>query len=58
MAGLRNFRVQLALVALLAGAVRVAWVLGFGRHQEVAGDQVFYHYQALALADGAGFRAL
>lgn len=55
MAGLRHFRVQLALVALAAVVVRLAWVLGYGRHQEVAGDQVFYHYQALALADGAGF---
>jgi hypothetical protein len=52
---LRSFGVQLALVALLAGGVRVAWVLGFGRHQEVAGDQIFYHYQALALAQGDGF---
>lgn len=52
---LADFRLRLALVAVAGLAVRVAWVLGYGRTQEVAGDQVFYHYQALALAHGDGF---
>jgi hypothetical protein len=47
--------VQLGLVALVGLVVRLAWVWGFGRTQEVAGDQLFYHLQGRALADGAGF---
>lgn len=46
---------QLGLVALGAFVVRLAWVWGYGRTQEVAGDQIFYHLQGRALADGAGF---
>jgi hypothetical protein len=47
--------VQLGIVVVAGLAVRLAWVWGYGRTQEVAGDQIFYHHQALALADGAGF---
>ncbi len=50
-----DFPRRLALVAAVALVVRVAWVMGFGRHQVLAGDQVFYHVQALALAEGDGF---
>lgn len=50
-----DFPRRLALVAAVGLAVRVAWVMGFGRRQAVAGDQVFYHVQALALANGDGF---
>jgi hypothetical protein len=49
------FRLRLGAITVAAVAIRVVWVLTFGRHQEVAGDQVFYHYQALALAKGDGF---
>ncbi len=52
---LRDFRVRLGLVAVLALVVRLAWVWGYGRTQEVAGDQLFYHLQGLALAQGDGF---
>lgn len=50
-----DFRVRLGLVAAGGLAVRVAWVLAWARNQELAGDQVFYHYQGRALAEGAGF---
>jgi len=50
-----TFRARLALIALAALAVRLAWVFGYGRTQEVAGDQIFYHLQGLALAQGDGF---
>lgn len=42
-------------VGLLALVVRVSWVLFYGAHQEVAGDQVYYHVGANALARGDGF---
>jgi hypothetical protein len=49
------FGVRLALISVGALAVRLAWVLGYARHQPVAGDQVFYHLQARALAQGDGY---
>lgn len=54
-ARLDDFRVRLGLVALGGLAVRVAWVLAWARDQGIQGDQVFYHVQARALAEGAGF---
>lgn len=50
-----DFRVRLALVVVLGVAVRIWWVLAFGADQEVAGDQLFYHLQGRALAEGEGF---
>jgi hypothetical protein len=52
---LDDFRVRLGLVVAGGLAVRVAWVLAWARNQDLAGDQVFYHYQGRALAEGAGF---
>jgi 4-amino-4-deoxy-L-arabinose transferase-like glycosyltransferase len=52
---LREFRVQLGLVAALALSVRVWWVLAYTRNLAVEGDQLYYHVQADALAHGAGF---
>ncbi len=46
---------QLGLVVAGAWAIRLWAILGWQQHQAVQGDQVFYHHQARALADGAGF---
>lgn len=42
-------------VGLLALVVRLAWVVFYGADQEVAGDQIYYHVGANALARGDGF---
>lgn len=46
---------RLGLVAAGGLAVRVVWVLSWARDQGLQGDQVFYHFQGRALAEGAGF---
>ena len=43
----------LSLVALLAGTLRLAFVL-WARGQ-LTGDSIFYHLYALAIRDGHGF---
>ena len=43
------------MIAIVALAVRVAWVLIARRDFELHGDDFFYHWQANALADGKGF---
>ena len=49
-----RFRTALPFVALLAFAVRVAYVLA-NRHTPVAGDALIYHLEGGNLADGEGF---
>ncbi len=45
----------MAVIALVALAVRVSWVLIARRNFALHGDDFFYHWQANALADGKGF---
>lgn len=52
---LKDFRVQLGLVALLGLAVRVTAVLTWSRHFDPQGDQNFYWRQGQDLAQGYGF---
>jgi Dolichyl-phosphate-mannose-protein mannosyltransferase len=51
----RAFRIGLAVIVVLALALRVAWVLVARRNFALHGDDYFYHWQANALADGMGF---
>ncbi|MCW2982899.1 MAG: hypothetical protein JWR63_469, partial [Conexibacter sp.] len=48
-----RLRTALPLIALLALAVRVAYVL-LNRHTPVVGDALMYHLQGANLADGRG----
>jgi hypothetical protein len=51
----RRFRVLLAGIVAGGGILRVWSVLAWQRGFELHGDQVFYHHQANALADGFGY---
>ena len=50
-----GFWSRLAVVGLLALAVRVGYVLTVERGDELPGDGFYYHQAALLLADGEGF---
>jgi hypothetical protein len=52
---LRNFRVQLTLVAAVALAVRLRAVQAWSQFQAPEGDEAFYWRQAQYLAEGFGF---
>jgi 4-amino-4-deoxy-L-arabinose transferase-like glycosyltransferase len=51
----RSFRGRVALVALAALAIRLAWVW-YMRHYTVEGDALVFNLDARHLADGLGFR--
>ena len=51
----RNFAIGMAVIAVVALGIRVAWVLIARRDFALHGDDFFYHWQANALADGLGF---
>ncbi|HZR14680.1 MAG TPA: glycosyltransferase family 39 protein [Acidimicrobiia bacterium] len=55
--GVRAFLVRVAPIALAGLAIRVVYVLVFRMHTKLSGDEVFYSYQANALADGKGFNS-
>lgn len=46
---------QVGLVVAGGWLIRVWSIMAWQRYQPVQGDQVFYHWQAHALAEGAGF---
>ena len=50
-----GFWTRLAIVGVLALAVRVGYVLAVERGDELPGDGFYYHQAALLLADGEGF---
>src|SRR5687767_14716453 len=50
-----GFSRRLAMVAGLALALRVAYVLIERRHADVWGDSYFYHHAANLIADGKGW---
>lgn len=52
---LRDVRLQLVLVALAGLVLRVVAITRWSRSLGLAGDQLFYHHQAIDLADGLGF---
>lgn len=49
------FRTRLIAIAVGGFALRVGYVLIFRWHQPLRGDEIFYVFQADALADGHGF---
>ncbi|CAN5265635.1 hypothetical protein BH18ACT4_BH18ACT4_14240 [soil metagenome] len=51
----RRFALRLGVIALLALAVRVAYILMLERTDRFGGDAFYYHEQANLLADGRGF---
>jgi 4-amino-4-deoxy-L-arabinose transferase-like glycosyltransferase len=50
-----RFRWQLATIALVGFALRLAWILVTRRHIQFSGDAGFYHDAANLLADGKWF---
>ena len=53
--GRRTFRIAFAVTIAAAGVLRVAYVLGAKRGEEVVGDQLHYFAQAATIADGRWF---
>ena len=51
----RRFALGMVVIATVALAVRVTWVLVARRNFPLHGDDFFYHWQANALAEGKGF---
>jgi 4-amino-4-deoxy-L-arabinose transferase-like glycosyltransferase len=51
----RTFRLLYALIVVFAGLLRVAYVLGAKRNDEVVGDQIYYSTQAEVIAEGRWF---
>src|SRR5690349_18948720 len=53
-----TFAVRLALVALAAVAVRVAYVVALGHRLDHGFDAFWFHSMALNLVDGHGYRSI
>src|SRR5689334_12922449 len=53
--GLAGFRRRLAIIALLALAIRVVYALTIARHLNGIGDYFFYNWTADLLAKGKGY---
>jgi 4-amino-4-deoxy-L-arabinose transferase-like glycosyltransferase len=51
----RGFVTRLALVAAAGLAIRVGFVLAERRHTKPVGDDFYYHWQGVLLAQGKGF---
>jgi 4-amino-4-deoxy-L-arabinose transferase-like glycosyltransferase len=51
----RTFRILFLAVVVVAGLLRVAYVLAAKRGEPVVGDQIYYSAQAVRLADGQWF---
>ena len=51
----RTFRLAFAAIVGFAGLLRVAYVLGAKRGEELLGDQIYYSFQAAMIANGRWF---
>ncbi len=51
----RTFRLAFAAIVGFAGLLRVTYVLGAKRGEELLGDQIYYSYQAVMIANGRWF---
>jgi 4-amino-4-deoxy-L-arabinose transferase-like glycosyltransferase len=51
----RRYRLVFLVVVLGALILRLVWILGFQRFDELHGDAIYYHFQANELAEGDGF---
>ncbi len=53
--GRRTFRLVFGSIVAFAGVLRVVYVLGAKRGEELLGDQIYYSYQAMMIANGRWF---